>query len=51
MRRTRHAAERVFEVLDAPAPVHEPVTPAAAPGTPFPLAVRELTARYPGQDR
>lgn len=50
-RRTRHAAERVFEVLDAPAPVHEPVTPAAAPGTPFPLAVRELTARYPGQDR
>ncbi|MCW7986145.1 ABC transporter [Streptomyces platensis subsp. clarensis] len=50
-RRTRHAAERVFEVLDAPAPVSEPVTPAAAPGTPFPLAVRELTARHPGQDR
>ncbi|MGY5123422.1 thiol reductant ABC exporter subunit CydD [Streptomyces nigrescens] len=50
-RRTRHAAERVFEVLDAPAPVHEPATPAAAPGTPFPLAVRELTARHPGQDR
>ncbi|MFD5394630.1 thiol reductant ABC exporter subunit CydD [Streptomyces sp. NPDC127097] len=50
-RRTRHAAERVFEVLDAPAPVSEPVTPAAAPATPFPLAVRELTARHPGQDR
>lgn len=50
-RRTRHAAERVFEVLDAPEPVSEPVTPAAAPVTPFPLAVRELTARHPGQDR
>ncbi len=50
-RRTRHAAERVFEVLDAPVPVSEPVTPAAAPATPFPLAVRELTARHPGQDR
>ncbi|MFE1170947.1 thiol reductant ABC exporter subunit CydD [Streptomyces sp. NPDC058773] len=50
-RRTRHAAERVFEVLDAPAPVSEPATPAAAPGTPFPLAVRELTARHAGQDR
>ncbi|MCF3141873.1 thiol reductant ABC exporter subunit CydD [Streptomyces platensis] len=50
-RRTRHAAERVFEVLDAPEPVSEPVTPAAAPATPFPLAVRELTARHPGQDR
>ncbi|WP_259670428.1 thiol reductant ABC exporter subunit CydD [Streptomyces sp. ID38640] len=50
-RRTRHAAERVFEVLDAPAPVHEPAAPATAPGTPFPLAVRELTARHPGQDR
>ncbi|MFF3542584.1 thiol reductant ABC exporter subunit CydD [Streptomyces platensis] len=50
-RRTRHAAERVFEVLDAPEPVSEPATPAAAPATPFPLAVRELTARHPGQDR
>ncbi|WP_406478055.1 thiol reductant ABC exporter subunit CydD [Streptomyces platensis] len=50
-RRTRHAADRVFEVLDAPEPVCEPVTPAAAPATPFPLAVQELTARHPGQDR
>ncbi|MGW2410914.1 thiol reductant ABC exporter subunit CydD [Streptomyces tubercidicus] len=50
-RRTRHAAERIFEVLDAPAPVSEPAAPAAAPETPFPLAVRELTARHPGQDR
>ncbi|MFI0906486.1 thiol reductant ABC exporter subunit CydD [Streptomyces sioyaensis] len=50
-RRTRHAAERVFDVLDAPAPVREPVAPVAAPETPFPLVVRELTARHPGQDR
>ncbi|MGW9426400.1 thiol reductant ABC exporter subunit CydD [Streptomyces decoyicus] len=50
-RRTRHAAERVFEVLDAPVPVREPATPADAPEAPFPLAVRDLTARHPGQDR
>ncbi|AJC57186.1 thiol reductant ABC exporter subunit CydD [Streptomyces sp. 769] len=50
-RRTRHAAERVFEVLDAPAPVREPDVPTTAPEEPFPLTVRELTARHPGQDR
>ncbi|QHC26505.1 thiol reductant ABC exporter subunit CydD [Streptomyces sp. GS7] len=50
-RRTRHAAERVFEVLDAPAPVGEPAVPASAPDAPFPLAVRDLTARHAGQDR
>ncbi|MER6051666.1 thiol reductant ABC exporter subunit CydD [Streptomyces sp. NPDC001793] len=50
-RRTRHAAERVFEVLDAPAPVREPDAPADAPDVPFPLVVDELTARHPGQDR
>ncbi|MFI0712604.1 thiol reductant ABC exporter subunit CydD [Streptomyces inhibens] len=49
--RTRRAAERVFEVLDAPAPVQEPATPAAPPKTPFPLVVRDLTARHTGQDR
>ncbi|MFF9480508.1 thiol reductant ABC exporter subunit CydD [Streptomyces sp. NPDC014733] len=47
--RTRRAAERVFEVLDAPAPVREPETPKPAPNTPFPLVVRGLTARHPGQ--
>ncbi|ARF56446.1 thiol reductant ABC exporter subunit CydD [Streptomyces gilvosporeus] len=47
--RTRRAAERVFEVLDAPAPVCEPATPAAAPEAPFPLVVSELTARHSGQ--
>ncbi|MYT32397.1 thiol reductant ABC exporter subunit CydD [Streptomyces sp. MspMP-M5] len=50
-RRTRHAAERVFEVLDAPAPVREPEAPADAPDGPFPLVVSELTARHPGQER
>ncbi|MDT0455595.1 thiol reductant ABC exporter subunit CydD [Streptomyces sp. DSM 41527] len=50
-RRTRHAAERVFEVLDAPVPVQEPAAPAEAPEAPFPLVVRDLTARHPGADR
>ncbi|MEU3713170.1 thiol reductant ABC exporter subunit CydD [Streptomyces catenulae] len=47
--RTRRAAERVFEVLDAPAPVREPEAPKPAPDVPFPLVVRDLTARHPGQ--
>ncbi|WP_327296516.1 thiol reductant ABC exporter subunit CydD [Streptomyces sp. NBC_01197] len=47
--RVRRSAERVYEVLDAPVPVQEPVRPAAAPGSPFPLEVRGLTARYAGQ--
>lgn len=47
--RTRRAAERVFEVLDAPAPVREPEAPKTAPDAPFPLVVRGLTARHPGQ--
>ncbi|MEU5237646.1 thiol reductant ABC exporter subunit CydD [Streptomyces lydicus] len=49
--RTRRAAERVFEVLDAPAPVREPAAPAAPPEVPFPLVVRDLTARHSGQAR
>ncbi|MGW7292953.1 thiol reductant ABC exporter subunit CydD [Streptomyces xiamenensis] len=46
--RARRAAERVRDVLDAPAPVREPARPAAAPATPFPVRLRGLTARYPG---
>ncbi|WP_432052999.1 thiol reductant ABC exporter subunit CydD [Streptomyces xiamenensis] len=46
--RARRAAERIREVLDAPAPVREPARPAAAPTTPFPVRLRGLTARYPG---
>ncbi|MFE2940597.1 thiol reductant ABC exporter subunit CydD [Streptomyces sp. NPDC059255] len=49
--RARRSAERVCEVLDAPVPVQEPERPAPAPGSPFPLEVRGLSARYPGQRR
>ncbi|MEH6374394.1 thiol reductant ABC exporter subunit CydD [Streptomyces sp. KLMMK] len=45
--RVRKSAERVYEVLDAPLPVQEGT--AGAPGTPFPLRLADLTARYPGQ--
>ncbi|MCL8011160.1 thiol reductant ABC exporter subunit CydD [Streptomyces sp. AS02] len=45
------SAERVYEVLDAPEPVREPERPRPAPASPFPVAVRDLTARHPGQDR
>ncbi|MET9414201.1 thiol reductant ABC exporter subunit CydD [Streptomyces klenkii] len=45
--RVRRSAERVYEVLDAPAPVREGT--ADAPGTPFPLRLTGLTVRYPGQ--
>ncbi|KUJ70214.1 ABC transporter [Streptomyces albus subsp. albus] len=47
--RVRRSAERVHEVLDAPVPVVEGTDP--APETPFPLVLRELTARYPGRAR
>ncbi|HEY5837270.1 thiol reductant ABC exporter subunit CydD [Streptomyces sp.] len=47
--RSRRAAERVQEVLDAPVPVREPDVPEEAPTTPYPLIVRGLTARHPGQ--
>ncbi|MBO8187304.1 thiol reductant ABC exporter subunit CydD [Streptomyces spirodelae] len=45
--RVRRSAERVYEVLDAPAPVEEPEHPDPLPADPFPLRVRELTVRYP----
>ncbi|MFB7735088.1 thiol reductant ABC exporter subunit CydD [Streptomyces sp. NPDC056112] len=49
--RVHRSAERVYEVLDAPEPVREPERPRPAPASPFPLAVRNLTARYAGQER
>ncbi|MEU6978411.1 thiol reductant ABC exporter subunit CydD [Streptomyces sp. NPDC046371] len=49
--RVRRSAERVFDVLDAPVPVHEPEVPAAPPADPFPLELAGLTARHAGQDR
>ncbi|GHH38368.1 ABC transporter [Streptomyces candidus] len=47
--RVRRSAERVHEVLDAPLPVLEPEKAGKAPASPFPLEVRGLAARYPGQ--
>ena len=44
----RHAA-RVFEVLDAPEPVPDPVHPATCPSADHEVALRHLRARYPGQ--
>jgi ATP-binding cassette subfamily C protein CydCD len=49
--RVRRSAERVYEVLDAPEPVREPEQPRKAPASPFPVVLRGLTARHPGQDR
>lgn len=48
-RRSRAAAARLAEVLEAPAVVAEPAAPAALPGRPLPIAVRGLTVRHPGQ--
>ncbi|MBM9505999.1 thiol reductant ABC exporter subunit CydD [Actinacidiphila acididurans] len=48
-RRGAQAAARVREVLDAPLPVTEPEAPAQPPAAPYPLVVRGLTARHPGQ--
>ncbi len=47
----RRSAERVYEVLDAPEPVREPVAPRQAPAAPFPVVVKGVTARYAGQRR
>ncbi|MER8028773.1 thiol reductant ABC exporter subunit CydD [Streptomyces bauhiniae] len=49
--RVVRSAERVYEVLDAPVPVHEPEHPREAPASPFPLVVKDLTARYEDQHR
>ncbi len=49
--RVRRSAERVYEVLDAPEPVREPVAPRQAPASPFPVVVKGVTARYAGQRR
>ncbi|MGI5436500.1 thiol reductant ABC exporter subunit CydD [Streptomyces shenzhenensis] len=49
--RVRRSAERVYEVLDAAEPVREPRRPLQAPVSPFPLVVKGLAARHPGQHR
>ncbi|GAA2966614.1 hypothetical protein GCM10020227_38080 [Streptomyces flavovirens] len=50
-RRTGRSAERIHEVLDAPLLVREPDAPADAPASPFPLVLRDLSARYDGAER
>ncbi|MGW7694280.1 thiol reductant ABC exporter subunit CydD [Streptomyces asiaticus] len=49
--RVRRAAERVYEVLDEPLPVREPDEAGReeAPCAPYPLVLRGITARHPGQ--
>ncbi|WP_155056085.1 thiol reductant ABC exporter subunit CydD [Streptomyces blattellae] len=47
--RSRRAAERVLDVVDAPAPVLEPERPAPLPQPSLPLRLRGLTARWPGR--
>ncbi|WP_435848719.1 thiol reductant ABC exporter subunit CydD [Streptomyces javensis] len=49
--RVRRAAERVYEVLDEPLPVREPDEAGReeTPSTPYPLVLRGITARHPGQ--
>ncbi|MFF3917838.1 thiol reductant ABC exporter subunit CydD [Streptomyces sp. NPDC001852] len=49
--RVRRSAERVYEVLDAPEPVCEPVRPRQAPASPFPVVVKGLAARHEEQRR
>ncbi|MGW9251854.1 thiol reductant ABC exporter subunit CydD [Streptomyces albidoflavus] len=49
--RVRRSAERVHEVLDAPAPVTEPEAAGAAPESPFPVELRGVAVRHPGQAR
>ncbi|MFC5642982.1 thiol reductant ABC exporter subunit CydD [Kitasatospora cinereorecta] len=49
--RARAARARLDEVLATPAPVAEPVDPQPLPADPLPVAVRGLTARWPGADR
>ncbi|MBO1286005.1 thiol reductant ABC exporter subunit CydD [Streptomyces sampsonii] len=49
--RVRRSAERVHEVLDAPVPVTEPEAADPAPESPFPVELRGVAARHPGQER
>jgi ATP-binding cassette, subfamily C, bacterial CydCD len=49
--RVRRSAERVHEVLDAPAPVREPELARQAPASPFPVVLKGLTTRHEGQER
>ncbi|MEV4944513.1 thiol reductant ABC exporter subunit CydD [Streptomyces sp. NPDC053755] len=49
--RVKRSAQRVYEVLDAPLPVHEPEHAVEPPPSPFPLEIAGLRARHAGQER
>ncbi|WP_340559592.1 thiol reductant ABC exporter subunit CydD [Streptomyces sp. GSL17-111] len=49
--RVRRSAERLHEVMDTPEPVREPRTPLPEPESVFPLQLRDVTVRHPGQAR
>ena len=51
LQRVRRCAARVFEVMDTPAPVAEPLHPLALPSPPYALRLRDLRVRYSGADR
>jgi thiol reductant ABC exporter CydC subunit len=51
LQRVRRSAARVFEAIDAPAPVVEPAQPLALGDGPREVRVRGLCASYPGAER
>jgi thiol reductant ABC exporter CydC subunit len=51
LQRSRVAAARVFEALDAPPVVHDPAAPVAVSDGPHALALRNVWASYPGAGR
>jgi thiol reductant ABC exporter CydC subunit len=51
LQRSRVAAARVFEALDAPPVVHDPAAPVAVSEGPHALALRDVWASYPGAGR
>jgi thiol reductant ABC exporter CydC subunit len=51
LQRVRRSAARVFEVMDTPAPVAEPVHAHALGNPPYSLRARGVRARYPGARR
>ena len=51
LQRSRVAAARVFEAMDAPALVHDPATPVGVGAAPHTLTLRDVWASYPGAGR